>query len=598
MTEILRSVLTCVALFGGAAEAGSTDRVDILLQQVARLEPEDQQRFLFWIESRLNRANAIVLPAREAVAARAALHARIRRETVTWPELWRLLRELDRSEKRAVEKLARKYGLLHTIRVFRSARQAGEQWQRAWSDVYVAWEAAGRPLAHQYELLDWLTTAIEVSSTGTAAELPRAPRFTADSLVSLLPSVPTQAALPEPEAPEPAMPEAAPAAPAAHPTPPVEVAEPSPQPTLPASPQAVAFRAETQAEAIEPAAPTVRKRVAAFAAGGGGQTPTLSELETGIAAGASGAIAPHRSVWKAEEPRPAGSLAASRPRETVPLRTPAFFVAVSSPEMAISPPIPSTAEPTVRMELSERPVEDGQTLPGRPALPSATLSPTEGVPDTAHPARPEPPKQPEIALAGVGRRTSRTLSEPRIAESDVDEALQGSGIDEGLPEFPRHREFMAQPGRFHAEIGQSAPQASRPGLGDAEPAVGVNVDELRTRIAGTNMALRALEAELYEARSWNHDELASIVARLHALVLRAEDMRLFRDMVPEETRRLIDVTDSPQPAITLAAARIADARQRISDRRDTGTETQRQAELGRLNELSRRLAEIAEVLGQ
>ena len=206
--------------------------------------------------------------------------------------------------------------------------------------------------------------------------------------------------------------------------------------------------------------------------------------------------------------------------------------------------------------------------------------------------------QPEIALAGVGRRTSRKLSEPRVVESDVDEALRGNGIDEGLSATSRQREFVAQSGRSHAGKGQSAPQATRPGLGDAEPAVGINVGELRTRIAGTNMALRALEAELYDARSWDHDELASIVARLHALVLRAEDMRLFREMVPEETRGLIDVADSPQPAITLAAARIADARQHISEGWDTGTETERLAELGRLNELSRRLAEIAEVLGQ
>lgn len=598
MTEILRSILTGVALFGVPAEAGSTDRVDTLLQQVARLEPEDQQRFLFWIESRLNRANAIILPPKEAGAARAALHARIRRETVTWPELWRLLRELDRSENQAIEKLAHKYGLLQTIRVFRSARQAEEQWQRAWSDVYATWAATGRPLAQQDKLLDWLTTAIELSSTGTAAELPRAPHFTADSLVSRLPSVPTQAASREPAASEPAIPRAAPAAPATRPTPPTQVAEPFPQPILPASPQAGAPRALTQAEAIEPAAPTVRKRVAAFAAGGGGRTPTLSELETAIASGASGAIAPHRSVWKAEEPRPAGSLAASPARETSPLRTALIFVPVSAPETAIARPIPTTAEPTVRMELPERPVKDGPMLPGRPALPSATLSPAEGAPDTSHPARPEPPVQPEISLAGVGRHTSRTLSEPRVAGSGLDEALHGSGIDEGLPGFPRHRAFFAQSNPFHAEMGQSAPPATRPGLDDAEPAVGVNVDELRTRIAGTNMALRALEAELYGAGSWNHDELASIVARLHALVLRAEDMRLFREMVPEETRSLIDVADSPQPAITLAAARIADARQRISDGRDTGTERERQAELGRLNELSRRLAEIAEVLSQ
>ncbi len=112
------------------------------------------------------------------------------------------------------------------------------------------------------------------------------------------------------------------------------------------------------------------------------------------------------------------------------------------------------------------------------------------------------------------------------------------------------------------------------------------------------MALRALEAELHERRDWNIDELARLVTRLHTLTLRVEDMHLFREIVPEATRRLIAAADSPRPAITLVASKIAEARQRIIDGPYHGTEAERQAELAQLDEFSRRLVQIADKTSQ
>lgn len=592
MAKAFGLALACMALVGVAAETGSDDRVEALLQQVARLEPDQQQRFLFWIESRLNRANAVVLPAQEAAAARATLHRKLRRETVTWPELRLLLGELDRRENLALEELTRQYRLRTLLGTFRSSRDTSDQRQQAWLDVYAAWQAAGCSLAKQHELLDWLTVATDRSTADTVAGLPAVPSFAADSLASLLPAMPTRQPLAKLALPQPAPP-----APPAVPDPPAAVALPDPPappagPSPPVSPAlpALAQKDAVSADRLDPAALTIRKRVAAFAAGGDGQTPTASDSAPVLSVGTSGSVAPDRSARRSIDPQiaplPPGSLA----QRTISTAVSAMGEAASVPEMAVSPIVPVTAEPIVDTVVSERPAEKRQTLPGRPPLPSA-ISVDADIPQVARPDRSEAMAKPGTALARNGHGMPRTVRELPITFSDAEgRPREGASPHEGSP-------FIAEK-PLPAASSEPSPNAGTGDTGHTQPTVAVNVEELRSRTAGTNMALRALEAELHERRDWNIDELARLVTRLHTLTLRVEDMHLFREIVPEATRRLIAAADSPRPAITLVASKIAEARQRIIDGPYHGTEAERQAELAQLDEFSRRLVQIADKTSQ
>ncbi|MDY0167647.1 MAG: hypothetical protein RBS80_13960 [Thermoguttaceae bacterium] len=624
MAKAFGLALACMALFGVAAETGSDDRVEALLQQVARLEPDQQQRFLFWIESRLNRANAVVLSAQEAAAARATLHRNLRRETVTWPELRLLLGELDRHENLALQELTRQYHLRTLLGTFRSSRDTSEQREQAWLDVYAVWQAAGRPLARQHELLDWLTTAADRSTAGTVAGLPAVPSFAADSLASLLPVMPTRQSLAKLSLPQPA-----PAAPTAAPDPPVAVAlndppapTPAPDPPAevaspdrpatvaapdppspPAAPEppaavagpsppvspalpALAQKVAVSADRLDPAALTVRKRVAAFAAGGDGQTPTASDSAPVLPAGTAGSVAPDRSARRSKDPQIAALPPGSLPQRTTSAAVSAMGEAASVPEMAVSPTVPVTAEPIADTVVSERPAEKRQTLPGRPPLPSA-ITVEDDAPQVAGPDRSEAMAKPGTALARNEHGMSRTVRELPITFSDA----EGRPREEASPK--EASPFIAEK-PLPAATPEPLPKTETGETGHTQPAVVVNVEELRSRTAGTNMALQALEAELHERRDWNIDELARLVTRLHTLTLRVEDMHLFREIVPEETRRLISAVDSPRPAITLVASKIAEARQRIIDGPYHGTEAERQGELAQLDEFSRRLVEIAD----
>lgn len=140
----------------------------------------------------------------------------------------------------------------------------------------------------------------------------------------------------------------------------------------------------------------------------------------------------------------------------------------------------------------------------------------------------------------------------------------------------------------------AAPQRPRPALTrSAVPAGRINLDELSARIAGANLALRALEAELDEQRPWNARRLRSLIDRLEILVVRSNDLATFRGLLSPQERALVGRLESPQPAISLLAARIFEARTHAAGPDFTGTPSRRRAELRRLDELSRRLAELA-----
>jgi len=129
----------------------------------------------------------------------------------------------------------------------------------------------------------------------------------------------------------------------------------------------------------------------------------------------------------------------------------------------------------------------------------------------------------------------------------------------------------------------------------AEPSpdgeVQVNFEELAARIAGCNLALKALEAELDEKGPWNAGRLEPLAKRLQVLVVRRGDLELFRCLAPEEMQATLGKLDWPKAAIAQLGARIFEARRAVESPDFSGTPEERELELKRLDAVSRRLAE-------
>ncbi|MFW6124700.1 MAG: hypothetical protein ACOC46_01020, partial [Pirellulales bacterium] len=125
-----------------------------------------------------------------------------------------------------------------------------------------------------------------------------------------------------------------------------------------------------------------------------------------------------------------------------------------------------------------------------------------------------------------------------------------------------------------------------------EPTVAVNREELGTRIAGTNLALRALEAEMDRRAAWPLGQVAAFTGRLKALAVRVHDLRLFLDLIDESDRRLMEPLQSPLPVVGQLQRQIVGARRRIApDDRSHDALARReildhlQGELGSIREL-------------
>jgi len=123
--------------------------------------------------------------------------------------------------------------------------------------------------------------------------------------------------------------------------------------------------------------------------------------------------------------------------------------------------------------------------------------------------------------------------------------------------------------------------------------VKVNVEELEARIAASNLALRELEAELGEKGVWNAAKLEPLVERLKVLVVRHNDLGLFRDAAPKEQQADMTKLEAPKSAISQLSARVVEARSRANDPQFVGDDVERRAELARLEAISHHLAELA-----
>ena len=120
----------------------------------------------------------------------------------------------------------------------------------------------------------------------------------------------------------------------------------------------------------------------------------------------------------------------------------------------------------------------------------------------------------------------------------------------------------------------------------------INLIELAAQIAGTNMALRNVEAQLSKTRPWDYSQLATMVQGLKQLSARRDDLTLFRNLLPKSDRRLVGELDSTRPAISQCSARISETKTITKSKSFRGKPKEREEELKKLDELSRDLAKL------
>ncbi|NQU22920.1 MAG: hypothetical protein HQ567_16710 [Candidatus Nealsonbacteria bacterium] len=294
--------------------------------------------------------------------------------------------------------------------------------------------------------------------------------------------------------------------------------------------------------------------------------------------GPTGTLAPrpNRAVAIPEPPAvPAEPLATVTPRRADPDWPSGFGVE--------TPPLPSrTAEASPRLLP---PMED--PFAG-PAAPRST--PTPPLPDS---------------LAMIPRRDGPATFSPVQRPSTVSSA--GPPAPSNLPPAPPRRPraatgFLDSPPPTPADLPQrvaSLPSAAA-ALPDVRPtaprtsvsAARVNLDELKVRIAGTNLALRALEDDVDEDLRWTAARLEPLVERLGGLIERRGDLSLFLDLLGPGDRSRVGRLDSTRLAVSQLAERIVDARAMVTVDLFPGSDADRRHELARLDQLSRTLAEM------
>ncbi len=543
------------ALIGQVSAPPASPSVDAALARYDRLPAESRARWAQEMLVRLDRAGALVLTEEEAAEQqeRTAKFARLLDRGYRPPRssIRNLLVELEQREGEAVERLARRYRL----QIYRTFRQEGKVYGRrraAWDKVEGAWKSAGGPGEQRPQLIDWLVVATYRSTPGTIGALPGVPDFR--------PAIGRPTGFPgliagDVQQPESALPEAIlrpalePRRPAAATGPPEQPADPM-HPTPPADDWLLA-------QPVQPDMPTPGHEGAARVADRG-QFPVRRPGE---------AVPPvSRTAPQPDEPE---AVPAADPRELATVRS-------------LRPP---SGVGQVPIEPLEPPGEDRPQTdwlvphPKHPAERRQAGEPVQRAPTAAG----QPVRREFDAPAGTG---AEPTPEPLIAANHP----RGGP----WPDFPE--EPLAKPA---TEPRTSTTEPPDPARTDAEAGaqhgVQVNLGELSAGIAGANLALRAMEAEL------DNDEvrpsarrIASLVRRLEILVLRHDDLALFCELIGPAARGQVGPLASPRAMIPRLAEKTFAARTYVSGNEFTGTPADREFELELLGEMSRKLAQLAE----
>jgi len=277
-------------------------------------------------------------------------------------------------------------------------------------------------------------------------------------------------------------------------------------------------------------------------------------------------------------------------------------------ELALQRSMPKTAGPLPSEPAFHLPKRDVATVSHQEMVPSEpTIAPIEPVIVQDESSIPIP-LEPVVNLPERNRR----VAEPEpLAEIPPAVPKQPPGVVEPLavqPSLvppspvppatvpPAESPALPTPVEDAPFVERLLHQVAKPALDPTPPVaagVKVNLEELTAHIAGANLELRALEAELDKQSTFNAKRLGPLVDRLSRLVVRENDLTLLLNLVSERERTLAGHLESPWVTISRLAAGIFEARTRAAGRGFQGTENQRQAELRHLDELSRELAGLA-----
>ncbi|MFZ5832944.1 MAG: hypothetical protein ACOY3P_22890, partial [Planctomycetota bacterium] len=358
VTQVLAPLIMLLAV-SASADAAPGD-VDAEIRRAQQLAGKEQVQWLRSLESRLNRANDIVLPTKVAAERRTQVATLLRQPMLSWDTIRALLEEIENREERAVQELSQKYRIV-AIDAFFGDRPEYDRRREALTRVSEAWQGSKRSFENRPKMIDWLQTSLE--SMRAAAPMPEDPAF--DSPVD-------QSA--EGAPPEPSEPPLAPAPPAE--PPPAPPAEAIPAPSTAAQP----------APQIEvPRELPMEENAAADADEGVAQSPTAQphpvELQPVDPPPTEQGPVAERPV---EQPNPVDAMPA--PTSAAPSATPANDPAPADlmPEedipLPVEPSEASVAEPASKDELD---TFDWQGL-------KALLEQTAAAED-APPANPPPP---------------------------------------------------------------------------------------------------------------------------------------------------------------------------------------------------------------
>jgi hypothetical protein len=544
-------LLTSLVLLATAAGQAADDPSgwQAVLDEYAGSGPaEQQQRIRVWV-GRLDRANRVVLAPGEA-AAQQARHAAMLRESaqgrpIPQAGLLELLRETDRQEKGAIERLARQFRMV-VYDTFRLQRDEYTRRRAAWDRIRATWEAAGGPFDQQARLIDWLEAALRSSTPGSIAPLPDGPA----TRTGVPPVSGAQGwgrgargwGLEDGRSRDRSPPRLAPDLRAPNPEP----LAPNPEPRIP-SPEPPQMQPAGPPQALPPAIPPQ------------------------VAAG---------------QPAP-GRTATDRPAVT-PRRQPAELPVILGEFAPVSvPPMPLSSRDVAALVVGSAALAAGDGRRRAAATPPAI---------TGQPRSSLPPGEQTVAAV-----PSVTAAE-RLSAVDMPLAVAGHHPGDGRAGQPPRRandrpaalppDSLAAPA-VDPSIARRSPQPPSAGAPARRSPHRVNLSELSTRIAGTNLALQAVEAELEEDQSWDARRLGPLVERLGILVMRKNDLAVFYELISPRERAGMARLESPQRAISRLAARITEARTHAAGPGFAGSQSQREAELRELDELSAQLAETA-----
>jgi hypothetical protein len=611
--QALSWLLLSGALFGAQPAANGPPKeqpldVEALVRQVSQLEEAEQQQWLYALEMRFRRANLMALRREEADRRNLEAARALRQKALSWDLVAAMIRETNQREQQAVAKLVRRYRS-DVYTTFHSDRVEYERRLDALDRTLVLWAKSGRTYDQQAVLISWLDAAIRSAAKDAPLPLPPDPKFDAAAAAAIAKDgpKPDQPGLPKDKPPAP--PKDKPAVPPKEekPAPPKEEKPPKMDEPVPRPP-----RSDDEASA-----PTVSQ--------GGLPVPATPAPPVGETPKPTPPVEPAPPPPTPSTPPPASETPKTPAAE--PPKTPDAPPAAERPAAAIELPVPAApklSEPEPRSPPAETP-SMAEAPAGQPARvvgqPPAELTaprtetPDESpfVPETSAPQRPSP-----AAIAAVPTRqlplpAPAAPAETPIARSaEAQPVARAPGAGAADPDSPPALPPVASPARqarttplptndtpgTAAALGRKptavgAEALPSPRAADEPAPVQVNVADLAARIAGNKIELRSLEAELDDdQRTWDAARLEKAVNRLQGIVQQRADLLTFYGLVHEQDRPRLGTIESPKTLFAQLGRRMFEVRTRVAANESLATE-EREAEIGRLDALSQRLAKLA-----